>query len=174
MFQLKLNDIELVSKPEYYRKYIMYIIAIIGDPRMLETEGCAPVIAQRENQHPQSYCHGPITWAASARIIASSSAAVFLTFGIAAACRAPRLLSRGWRLCGQSARCFADRAEYPLDSNLPEPLRQAEHHVIPLGTHERLMPIGETLTEHGGTNRIQHEQVAPATVAAFEFKLPFG
>ena len=52
MFQLKLNDIELVSKPEYYRKYI---IAIIGDPRMLQTEGCAPVIAQRENQHPQSY-----------------------------------------------------------------------------------------------------------------------
>jgi hypothetical protein len=35
-----------------YRKYI---IAIIGDPRMLETEGCAPVIAQRENLHPQSY-----------------------------------------------------------------------------------------------------------------------
>jgi hypothetical protein len=52
MFQLKLNDIELVSKPEYYREYI---IAIIGDRRMLETEGCAPVIAQRENQHPQPY-----------------------------------------------------------------------------------------------------------------------
>jgi hypothetical protein len=52
IFQLKLNDIELVSKPEYYRKYI---IAIIGDPRMLQTKGCAPVIAQRENQHPQSY-----------------------------------------------------------------------------------------------------------------------
>jgi hypothetical protein len=32
MFQLKLNDIELVSKPEYYLKYI---IAIIGDTRML-------------------------------------------------------------------------------------------------------------------------------------------
>ena len=44
MFRLKLNDIELVSKPEYYRKYI---IAIIGEPQMLETEGCAPVIAQR-------------------------------------------------------------------------------------------------------------------------------
>jgi len=52
MFQLKLKDIELVSKPEYYRKYI---IAIIGDPRMLETEGCAPVVAQRKNQHPQPY-----------------------------------------------------------------------------------------------------------------------
>jgi hypothetical protein len=48
MFQLKLNDIELVSKPEYYLKYI---IAIIGDTRMLKTEGCAPVVAQRENQH---------------------------------------------------------------------------------------------------------------------------
>jgi hypothetical protein len=52
MFQLKLNDIELVSKPEYYREYI---IAIIGDRRMLETEGCAPVAAQREDQHPQPY-----------------------------------------------------------------------------------------------------------------------
>ena len=48
MFQLKLNDIELVSTPEYYLKYI---IAIIGDTRMLKTEGCAPVVAQRENQH---------------------------------------------------------------------------------------------------------------------------
>ena len=52
MFRLKLNDIELVSKPEYYRKNI---IAIIGDPQMLESEGCAPVIAQRVNQHPQPY-----------------------------------------------------------------------------------------------------------------------
>jgi hypothetical protein len=66
------------------------------------------------------------------------------------------------------------RLEYPLDSNVPEPPWQAGHHVIPFGTHERLMPISETLTEHGGTNRIQREQVAPATVAAFEFKLPFG
>jgi hypothetical protein len=33
MFQLKLNDIELVSTPEYYLKYI---IAIIGDTRMLK------------------------------------------------------------------------------------------------------------------------------------------
>jgi hypothetical protein len=52
MLQLKLNDIELVLKPEYYRKYI---IAIIGEPQMLETEGCAPVIAQRVNQHTQPY-----------------------------------------------------------------------------------------------------------------------
>jgi len=52
MFRLKLNDIELVSKPEYYRKNI---IAIIGDPRMLKTEGCAPSVAQRENQQPQPH-----------------------------------------------------------------------------------------------------------------------
>src|ERR1700704_7129787 len=52
MFQLKLNDIEPVSKPEYYRKNI---IAIIGDPRMLKTEGCAPSVAQRENQQPQPH-----------------------------------------------------------------------------------------------------------------------
>jgi hypothetical protein len=90
---LKLNDIELVSKPEYYREYI---IAIIGE--LLETEGCAPAIAQRENQHPQPGGHGLMTRTASARTIASSSAAVFLTFGMAAACRASRLLSREcWR-----------------------------------------------------------------------------
>jgi len=52
MFQLKLNDIEPVSKPEYYRKNI---IAIIGDPRMLKTEGCAPSVAQRENKQPQPH-----------------------------------------------------------------------------------------------------------------------
>jgi hypothetical protein len=50
MLQLQLNDIELISKPEYYQEHI---IAIIGDPQMLKTEGCAPVVAQRENQHPQ-------------------------------------------------------------------------------------------------------------------------
>ena len=52
MFQLKLDDIEPVLKPEYYRKNI---IAIIGDPQMLKTEGCAPSVAQRENQHPQPH-----------------------------------------------------------------------------------------------------------------------
>ena len=52
MFRLKLNDIELVSKSEYYRKNI---IAIIGDPRMLKTEGCAPSVAQRANQQPQPH-----------------------------------------------------------------------------------------------------------------------
>src|SRR5450755_2508704 len=55
MLQLQLNDIELVSKPEYYRKYI---IAIVGDRRTLETEGCVPAIAQRENQHPQPHRPG--------------------------------------------------------------------------------------------------------------------
>jgi hypothetical protein len=49
MFQLKLNDIELVSKSEYYRKYIIAIT------RMLKTEGCAPSVAQRENQHSQPH-----------------------------------------------------------------------------------------------------------------------
>jgi hypothetical protein len=52
MFQLKLDDIEPVLKPEYYRKNI---IAIIGDPGMLQTEGCAPSVAQRDNQHPQPH-----------------------------------------------------------------------------------------------------------------------
>ena len=92
MFQLKLDDIELVSKPEYYRKYI---VAIIGEPQMLETEGCAPVIAQRVNQHTQPYRPRADDPDRFRPTIASSSAAVFLTFCMAAACRVARFLSRG-------------------------------------------------------------------------------
>lgn len=82
------------SKPEYYREYI---IAIVGESRMLETEGCAPAIAQRENQHPQPYR----PWADDPdRFRPDYSlkfAAVFPTFDMALTCRASRLLSRGWR-----------------------------------------------------------------------------
>ena len=52
VFQPELNVIEPVPKPKYY---LEYIIAIIGDRRMFETEGCASVIAQRKNQHPRPY-----------------------------------------------------------------------------------------------------------------------
>ena len=95
MFQLKLNDIELVSKPEYYREYI---IAIIGDRRMLETEGCAPVIAQRENQHPQPYrprANNPDRFRPDYRIKFVRSFSYLLHGGSLPS--PPRLLSRGWR-----------------------------------------------------------------------------
>jgi hypothetical protein len=101
MFQLKLNDIEPVSKPLYYRKNI---IAIIGDPRMLKTEGAAPSVASGKISIRSPTGHGPMTRTASARTIASSSRAVFLTFCMEAACRVARLLSRGWRRALQRER----------------------------------------------------------------------
>src|SRR6267378_257410 len=85
---------------------LLFVVSDQRDPQgrkllvVLETEGCAPVIAQRENQHPQPY--RPITRTASARTIASSSCAIFLTFGMSAGCRASRLLSRGCHYCRRS------------------------------------------------------------------------
>jgi len=62
---------------------------------MLETEGCAPVIAQRVNQHTQPYrprADDPDRFRPDDRF---KSAVVFLTFCMAAACRVARFLSRG-------------------------------------------------------------------------------
>jgi hypothetical protein len=44
--------------------------------------------------------------------------------------------------------------------------------VICAGTSERLLPIIEIMSEHGRTETIAREQVGPATVATYEFKLP--
>ena len=92
MFRLKLNDVELVSKPLYYRKNI---IAIIGDPRMLKTESCAPVVAQRENQHPQPHrprADDPDRFRPDYRIKFARSFSYLLHVG---SLPSPRLLSRG-------------------------------------------------------------------------------
>jgi len=41
-----------------------------------------------------------------------------------------------------------------------------------IGTHERLMPITETLKEHGRTNTITRQQVGVGVVNVFQFDLP--
>ncbi|SDK14400.1 MULTISPECIES: hypothetical protein [Bradyrhizobium] len=64
------------------------------------------------------------------------------------------------------------RFEAPLNSELPELLRQAGHWVIDNGTHERLMPITETLKEHGRNNTIKRQQVGVGIVNVWQFDLP--
>ncbi len=49
---------------------------------------------------------------------------------------------------------------------------EAGHKVRSIGTHERLMPITETLKEHGRTNTITRQQVGVGVVNVFQFDLP--
>jgi hypothetical protein len=58
-------------------------------------------------------------------------------------------------------------------SPLPELLAECGYDVIQVGEAERLMPITEVLTEQGTTTKITRQHVGPATVAIYEFKLPF-
>ena len=58
-------------------------------------------------------------------------------------------------------------------SPLPELLAECGYDVIQVGEAERLMPITEVLTEQGTTTKITRQYVGPATVAIYEFKLPF-
>jgi hypothetical protein len=58
-------------------------------------------------------------------------------------------------------------------SPLPELLAECGYDVIQVGEAERLMPIAEVLTEQGTTTKITRQHVGPATVAIYEFKLPF-
>jgi hypothetical protein len=46
--------------------------------------------------------------------------------------------------------------------------------VIDYGTHERLMPITETLKEHRLNTTVTRQHVAPIVVSVFEFRLPVG
>jgi hypothetical protein len=52
-------------------------------------------------------------------------------------------------------------------------LAECGYDVIQVGEAERLMPITEVLTEQGTTTKITRQHVGPATVAIYEFKLPF-
>ena len=61
------------------------------------------------------------------------------------------------------------RFEAPLDSKLPETLRQAGHRVFDYGIHERLMPIIEVI---GPNKTAQH--VAPGTVGVWQLELPIS
>jgi hypothetical protein len=58
-------------------------------------------------------------------------------------------------------------------SPLPELLAECGYDVIQVGEAERLMPIAEVLTEQGTTTKITRQHLGPATVARYEFKLPF-
>jgi hypothetical protein len=43
-----------------------------------------------------------------------------------------------------------------------------------IGTNERLMPVTETLKEHGKNTTMTRQHVAPIVVSVFEFRLPVG
>jgi hypothetical protein len=58
------------------------------------------------------------------------------------------------------------RLECPLDSTLPELLRQAGQNVRSLGTHERLLPVTEKIQGHGRNNKAKRQQVC-AGMAGF-------
>jgi hypothetical protein len=64
------------------------------------------------------------------------------------------------------------RFETRVDSSLPELLRSAGHDVRDAGVAERLMPITETLKQHGGNITVTREHIAPQQVLIFEFRLP--
>jgi hypothetical protein len=63
------------------------------------------------------------------------------------------------------------RFECPMESELPALLKEAGHRVIPFGTHERLMPVTETMAEHGRTNKIDRQQVGVGIVRVWQFDL---
>ena len=44
--------------------------------------------------------------------------------------------------------------------------------MIAFGTHERLMPVVETMAEHGRTNPIKREQIGVGVVGVWQFDLP--
>src|SRR5713226_4842208 len=46
------------------------------------------------------------------------------------------------------------RFEVQVGSDLPEILKALGHSVRYLGTHERLMPVVETITEHGSARKV--------------------
>jgi len=58
------------------------------------------------------------------------------------------------------------RFEAPLDSTLPESLRQAGHQVRAIGTHERLMP--SVMVERGGNKTFTSQSVGVGVVNVFE------
>ena len=69
---------------------------------------------------------------------------------------------------------FPLRFECEVDSQLPDALRQCGHTVRHLGSHERLLPVVETVHEHGSPRKIARHHVAPGVVAVYEIRLPFS
>lgn len=68
---------------------------------------------------------------------------------------------------------FPIRFECPMDSQAPVYLAEFGS-VRHIGTHERLMPVTETLKEHGRNTTVTRQHVAPIVVSVFEFRLPVG
>jgi hypothetical protein len=66
------------------------------------------------------------------------------------------------------------RFECRADSSLPDLLQSAGHDVVSAGTNERLLPVTETITEHGTARKVARQHVAPIVVSVFEFRLPVG
>lgn len=68
---------------------------------------------------------------------------------------------------------FPIRFECPMDSQAPLYLAEFGN-VRQLGTHERLMPITETLKEHGRNDTITRQQVGVGVCGVWQFDLPVG
>jgi len=58
-------------------------------------------------------------------------------------------------------------------SELAEVLRRCSFDVLPAGTAERLLPVTETIIEHGGIRKVVRQHVVPTTVFRLRITL-FG
>jgi hypothetical protein len=65
------------------------------------------------------------------------------------------------------------RFECRAASELPSDLRRLGYDVRSLGSSDRSLPIIETVTQAGSVTSMTMQNVAPATVEIFQFKLPF-
>lgn len=65
------------------------------------------------------------------------------------------------------------RFECLPSSILPELLGGRGYDVIGAGTGERLLPTSHTIKQTGNVTSMTVQNVAPATVEIFQFKLPF-
>jgi hypothetical protein len=64
------------------------------------------------------------------------------------------------------------RFECEQGSDLPDLLRQAGHDARFLGTHERLMPQSEVVTEHASRKKVTRQHVAPGIAGVYQLDLP--
>jgi hypothetical protein len=65
------------------------------------------------------------------------------------------------------------RFECLPESHLPELLKSKGYIVCSAGANSRLMPVVESVREHGSTREVVRQHVVPTPVAVYEFKLPF-
>ena len=65
------------------------------------------------------------------------------------------------------------RFECMAGSEIPEDLRARGYDVVGAGSGERLLPTSQTVKQAGNVTSMTTQNVAPATVEIFQFKLPF-